>query len=972
MKSVEVDAGLLKDAAQNQSTPFDGYFYNDDEVQQLVADLQGPNPTCYMVTGYRGTGKSSLINRIYNSTDKQSVLFVTSNFSRYDDRKSLLRKLFRDLYLEVDKSETISKKLGDNILKDLELRYDQTFEDIRIVKTNSRSWLKEREAVIDVTNLINISLTIVLPFIIATLPLVFFSGGESWKQYSLSAAAAVAGFAGAFSYTRRKKKTKEKRRETTRESMYDDEIVDYHFHQILGRIREAGVNLVFVLDELDKVEHSKLQLLLKDMKPFFVSGDANFIAVAGQRLFYQYYMSQSDEDALLASLFTKFIHIRLMPTRSMLEMGYTLCKQEQDKEVEQGLENYLIQKIFRAKRVTRSFIGQLRREITWENDKAYLQYTEAETADLYADIISVLEILESDEILVERAEGALKDFYTMQIYRASQWLTEHNQWVTAAELADHISGSNASNGNEQNGNSQRDTQSAFFEFQKHKIVPFLEKLLIELDVFGLAETGIDPAGGDVYRLASKYELPDLTPTYESDADLLIDFVSLVNTMKWVVHILNPEMAPDQATVKARDYIPWYNHEIQLFEGRVQLGIPENDATYKLFDSIAVLMTNPEEAERAQAQITADLPDLTALKKYVLQYFCIKQLQTYVDEGIEDVTRSDTSKRTAGLGYDFINDSANEWETKWVVDFKYRKGDFISELNEMLSKGKNILRSFDYNAVYLCVVFAKKHEITGDSYEERFQSIVEKDSSDLVDRIKLIVVQLDQLEAFGQQLEEVRNSMKPDPQAGQKPLERDDKEFTRMVFFKEGFVLPRNEQLYRSVFDLSGAEQGTIAFHFLLPEKKVLLKKPRDISIFSFGTQKDPTGNRNFSVYLVRSTVNSSKHPSTAHYSLQVFSGDDNTNLLNEQFQMSDEDYGKPHHFMLTWNHNEQRYQLVIDGKKQMAYTMSPDQWPKEQNAILLDDPYNPGFTQVLSFKRLMVSPQELDDKWIANELKYAT
>ena len=68
-----------------------------------------------------------------------------------------------------------------------------------------------------------------------------------------------------------------------------------------------------MLDELDKVADEEINSLLKEMKPWLVRGMADFIIVAGQRLTMQYYQLRDGDDELLASLFSKVVHINLLP-----------------------------------------------------------------------------------------------------------------------------------------------------------------------------------------------------------------------------------------------------------------------------------------------------------------------------------------------------------------------------------------------------------------------------------------------------------------------------------------------------------------------------------------------------------------------------------------------------------------------------------------------------------------------------------
>mgnify|MGYP003290798616 CR=1 FL=1 len=66
--------------------------------------------------------------------------------------------------------------------------------------------------------------------------------------------------------------------------LYDSEIAEYYVYDELQRIDEQKNNLVFVLDELDKVEDNELDMIFHDLKPLFLSGNCNFILIAGRNM----------------------------------------------------------------------------------------------------------------------------------------------------------------------------------------------------------------------------------------------------------------------------------------------------------------------------------------------------------------------------------------------------------------------------------------------------------------------------------------------------------------------------------------------------------------------------------------------------------------------------------------------------------------------------------------------------------------
>ena len=89
-----------------------------DDIDNIVNDLIYGCPSCYLISGYRGAGKSSFIKRVESvleeerkkiNPENESVfkysLFIHTNFSKYEEQSFLLRKLIRGLYLSIINEE---------------------------------------------------------------------------------------------------------------------------------------------------------------------------------------------------------------------------------------------------------------------------------------------------------------------------------------------------------------------------------------------------------------------------------------------------------------------------------------------------------------------------------------------------------------------------------------------------------------------------------------------------------------------------------------------------------------------------------------------------------------------------------------------------------------------------------------------------------------------------------------------------
>ena len=415
--------------------------------KDLIQDIQNGTSTCYLISGYRGSGKSSYIRKIEfdiksqkdqikastnitGAPDKE-IVFVHTNFSKYHNQTYLLRKLIRGLYLQIkelpsfetlkkeESSQPISKRTGEL----LEQLYEKTFYDVSTSAIAANK--KERTTVFDV------DIISLVKFIFPALTLMFFILNSIYKLFDITTVVNIVGiilstFTGISAFLSIKvnrSKSKIDQEEFNRKSMYDDEIADHHFFYLLKAF-DKKYKIVFVLDELDKVDDADIDKLLNEMKPYLVSGMASFIVVAGQNLFYKYAKSKLEDDALLSSLFAKCIHITLLSREEFQFLFQKLMVKGEQKlsEAETLLLNgYIDYLIYQAKRVPRKFISLIRQELSWNNAEAILEINKTEKDyQIYSQIIDIIESIDDKEIAPEGFDEALRDFFITQLFLKSQ------------------------------------------------------------------------------------------------------------------------------------------------------------------------------------------------------------------------------------------------------------------------------------------------------------------------------------------------------------------------------------------------------------------------------------------------------------------------------------------------------------------------------------------------------------------------
>lgn len=412
------------------------------DTGDFIEDILKGTPTCYLVSGYRGAGKSSFVKRIESeitnlklSTDKELV-FVYANFPKYKEHHYLLRKLIRCFYKVMEQRPSYQKLASDPENKQVLLLrslYEKTFFESYHQVAEAQKTERKLSFEFDWGAMI-----------LAILGIIAASGAFFEALFPVSPAARLVApllgtllFIGSYiklsqSYTR----TNEESSERLKKSMYDVEIADYYFLQLLEEFAYQ-YRIVFVLDELDKVSEEDTRSLLNEMKPFLISGSASFIIVAGQNLFHQYACARTEDDALLSSLFSKYIHVPLFSLAEFEKLFSNLVVTEgaMSEEEKKLLNQYVHYLVFKAQRVPRRFIGLVRQRINWENGEAFLYIDDSDQLELYAKAGKVIEHTVEKEIMPEDMEEAIKDYYIVQLYiKAENILSMRRKSFTTQEI----------------------------------------------------------------------------------------------------------------------------------------------------------------------------------------------------------------------------------------------------------------------------------------------------------------------------------------------------------------------------------------------------------------------------------------------------------------------------------------------------------------------------------------------------------
>ncbi|WP_214701375.1 P-loop NTPase fold protein [Exiguobacterium sp. s57] len=408
---IKVDLSKITDSPINNSN-----VKESNSFQKLKMELLQGSPTSYLVSGYRGVGKTSFINTLVqeinseikekNSNTNQNKLeklFVNLKVSKYKDFSLIIRSLIREIYLSIDESSEIKSKIkekDEKLYEEIRLLHIRTFKDVSIKK----NYLIE-------TNLskgIGLNPSTVNIFI-RTFFLIFggfglidyFKKGEvNWTFVSMLIFIMIVIFIAEFSY----KKNKEESDEISQKTLYDDEIAESQLYRVINGLHQINIELVIIIDELDKIEEeTEINSFISELKPLLLNGKTNFVLIFGQRMLYKYLMADIEEDNLVRSIFTRNIHIPLPSSEVFENYFYSLIK---DTNYDSDLiEQYIQANILSSNRVLRKFIGVVRNDIFFDEDGNAVLNIESDNKLLKtnAQISKIIRKIEEEIICSEKS-----------------------------------------------------------------------------------------------------------------------------------------------------------------------------------------------------------------------------------------------------------------------------------------------------------------------------------------------------------------------------------------------------------------------------------------------------------------------------------------------------------------------------------------------------------------------------------------
>lgn len=389
--------------------------------EQLMQQLTFGNNSCFLISGYRGTGKTTLVNKIEEEIEGNNYVFVHLNISKYENYSLVLRKLIREIYLTLSSNKVYEQIKNKQLIETIELLYDHTFYEI--FKSSNVKNLKEFNINIEGNfNLKDVikSLTPLVIVVLASLNISFdiltkMSG--SW-DFLLLALSICWFLISGLKLNIKNQKINSTLEELNRKSLYDDEIAEYHLKNILEELKKENIKVIFVFDELDKIENEiDMTNIISDLKPLLLSDLASFIVISGQKLYYKFINSSVLDDSIMTSIFAKNIHVPLT-TNTSLEKLFNSYINDSTNINKELIKNYRNSIILNSYRTLRRFNNLILQDIEWQNNESYLYIDEANLNAYKTDsiILEILTQITEENIEISDYDSGVKDFLTYQLF----------------------------------------------------------------------------------------------------------------------------------------------------------------------------------------------------------------------------------------------------------------------------------------------------------------------------------------------------------------------------------------------------------------------------------------------------------------------------------------------------------------------------------------------------------------------------
>lgn len=382
---IQVNNKLLSGKPFSNDSNDEIFEFDKGTLNKLKSDLRYNPEGAYLLTGFRGAGKTSLIRKVEKdfAEDAPGTLFIYLNFAKYEAQTFVLRKIIRALYFKCESINETGNAVNKAVFKDIARLYEQTFHDVAEESGSFETETQESEVKFSLvwTDLLFAGIGV----LIMILGLFWLPTVDSLKAYAeeikeTSYLFSILGIIGslamigikAFNVNQQLRWTflKTTTQGESKKELYDDEIAEQKLRKAIQALKTSGKKLVFVFDELDKIQGiENVRLLLNELKPLMLSGLANFIAVGGQEIHQAKLDARFEEDDPFNTLFSRTYYLRLATTDKIEHFLIQVFSKEgegEEEEIDAWVRRYYE---FNSHKIFRRLISDIRNDLDWERLK---------------------------------------------------------------------------------------------------------------------------------------------------------------------------------------------------------------------------------------------------------------------------------------------------------------------------------------------------------------------------------------------------------------------------------------------------------------------------------------------------------------------------------------------------------------------------------------------------------------------------
>jgi len=540
------------------------------------------------------------------------------------------------------------------------------------------------------------------------------------------------------------KSTQERKRVThedyTRKTLFDTELADHFFLTVVKKLADAGLNLVFVFDEMDKVDEKSVDKLSTDIKPYMLSGYAHFIVVSGQKLFYQYKQANTEDDAVLSSIFSRSVHLRLLSRPGFHDLFTSLVSTSADgvTALPSHAISFIDYLIFLSKRVPRKFFQLLLEQIRWEpGDKATLFIPDQDTdTAVYSQLLAIIDSIEKDLIAPESLHPAEKDLFIMQLFLAATIVMENrNRNFEIDDLLPPLTG-----GNRADGFPPSHYETRLHELQRQNSTRLLADLK-EAKI--IPASNIPPADSPSTNqpsqpqplplaIGSPFAVPD---PIAADIHRLFELQNLVNQVSVGLGLVNPQDLGAKT----------FSQLLRRLAGEKALTVPfiDDQPVTTMLDQLAELNRDAEGQDHIKTILTGNPIPILPLTNQLMEFYGKRKAdEHFYPLGYVAIADPDTE------GYDYRLHSHERHFKQLLFDFVVRRGDPLKE-RQFFSDRLRKFQSFSPQYFFFFIVFSDLNSAAQEAARRRFSDWLKEDADMtlLADRVMFLPVNFNELSSL---------------------------------------------------------------------------------------------------------------------------------------------------------------------------------------------------------------------------------